>query len=71
VGEDLAAEAQEASAFSRFEAGKDLFAAAVEARVRVSLLGQLGAAPDHPIAITHPQGEYLKGWLACVTGPVI
>jgi hypothetical protein len=23
----------------------------------------LGAAPDHPVAITHPQGEYLKGWL--------
>jgi 23S rRNA (cytosine1962-C5)-methyltransferase len=48
-----------------------LFAAAVEARVRVGLLGQLGAAPDHPIAITHPQGEYLKGWLAVVTGPLI
>lgn len=47
-----------------------LFAAAVEARVRVALLAQLGAAPDHPIAITHPQGEYLKGWLAVVTGPV-
>lgn len=47
------------------------FAAAVEARVRVSLLEQLGAAPDHPVAITHPQGEYLKGWLARVTGPVI
>jgi len=48
-----------------------LFAAAVEARVRVALLAQLGAAPDHPIAITHPQGEYLKGWLAVVTGPLI
>ncbi|HVT57723.1 MAG TPA: class I SAM-dependent rRNA methyltransferase [Thermoanaerobaculia bacterium] len=46
-----------------------LFAAAVEARVRVALLSQLGAAPDHPIAITHPQGEYLKGWLALVQGP--
>ena len=22
-----------------------------------------------PVAITHPQGEYLKGWLASVTGP--
>ncbi len=45
-----------------------LFAAAVEAGVRVALLEQLGAAPDHPIAITHPQGEYLKGWLAVVQG---
>ena len=43
-----------------------LFAAAVEAGARVALLDQLGAAPDHPIAITHPQGEYLKGWLAMV-----
>jgi 23S rRNA (cytosine1962-C5)-methyltransferase len=48
-----------------------LFAAAVEARVRVALLAQLGAAPDHPIAITHPQGEYLKGWLAAAHGPVL
>lgn len=47
------------------------FAAAVEARVRVALLEPLAAAPDHPVAITHPQGEYLKGWLARVTGPVV
>jgi len=46
------------------------FAAAVEAGVRVALLKPLAAAPDHPVAITHPQGEYLKGWLASVTGPV-
>jgi 23S rRNA (cytosine1962-C5)-methyltransferase len=46
-----------------------LFAAAVEAGVRVSLLAPLAAAPDHPVAITHPQGEYLKGWLAVVLGP--
>lgn len=42
------------------------FAAAVEAGVRVALLEPLAAAPDHPVAITHPQGEYLKGWLAAV-----
>ncbi len=46
------------------------FAAAVEAGVRVALLRPLAAAPDHPVAITHPQGEYLKGWWAAVTGPV-
>ena len=45
-----------------------LFAAAVEAGVRVALLEPLAAAPDHPVAITHPQGEYLKGWLAMVQG---
>jgi 23S rRNA (cytosine1962-C5)-methyltransferase len=43
-----------------------LFAAAVESGRRVALLQPLAAAPDHPIAITHPQGEYLKGWLAAV-----
>lgn len=43
-----------------------LFAAAVESGRRVTLLTPLAAAPDHPIAITHPQGEYLKGWLAAV-----
>lgn len=48
-----------------------LFAAAVEAGVRVSLLEPLAAAPDHPVAITHPQGEYLKGWLLRVVGPAI
>jgi len=47
------------------------FAAAVEAGVRVALLEPLAAAPDHPVAITHPQGEYLKGWLAMVRGAVL
>lgn len=41
-----------------------LFAAAVEAGVRLALLRPLAAAADHPVAIAHPQGEYLKGWLA-------
>jgi 23S rRNA (cytosine1962-C5)-methyltransferase len=45
-----------------------LFAAAVEAGVRLALLAPLGAAPDHPVAVTHPQGEYLKGWLAVCQG---
>ena len=45
-----------------------LFAAAMEAGVRLSLLEPLAAAPDHPVAVTHPQGEYLHGWLARVVG---
>lgn len=45
-----------------------LFAAADEAGVEASLLTPLAAAPDHPVAITHPQGEYLKGWLIYVWG---
>ena len=47
-----------------------LFASAVEAGVRVALLEPLAAAPDHPVDIRHPQGEYLKGWLTMVRGPV-
>lgn len=47
-----------------------LFAAAVEAGVRVALLEPLAAAPDHPVDIRHPQGEYLKGWLTLVRGSV-
>lgn len=40
-----------------------LHAAAAEAGVRAQLLAPLGAAPDHPVALAHPEGEYLKGWL--------
>ena len=38
-------------------------AAAVEAGARAQLLAPLAAAPDHPVALAHPEGEYLKGWL--------
>lgn len=48
-----------------------LFSAAVEAGVRLSLLRPLAAAADHPVAVTHPQGEYLKGWLGVVTGEML
>ena len=44
-----------------------IFAAADEANVRTALLRPLAAAPDHPVAMTHPQGEYLKGWLIYVS----
>jgi 23S rRNA (cytosine1962-C5)-methyltransferase len=47
-----------------------LFAAAVEARVDLALLAPLGAAADHPVSVFHPQGEYLKGWLGVVRGPL-
>ncbi len=43
-----------------------LFAAAVEAQRRVTLLQPLAAGPDHPNDLAHPEGEYLKGWLAAV-----
>ena len=46
-----------------------LFQASREARVRLELVAPLAAAPDHPVAATHPEGEYLKGWLGRVVGP--
>jgi 23S rRNA (cytosine1962-C5)-methyltransferase len=45
-----------------------LHSAAAEAGVRVALLQPLAAAPDHPVDLQHPQGEYLKGWLCRVQG---
>ena len=38
--------------------------AARRAGKRVRLLGELHADLDHPVAATHPEGEYLKGWMA-------
>jgi 23S rRNA (cytosine1962-C5)-methyltransferase len=39
------------------------FGAAEDARRDVQLLAVLGAPPDHPVALVHPEGEYLKGLL--------
>ncbi len=49
--------------------GPDLFqkivaGAAADARADVQIRRRLGAAPDHPVSIHFPEGEYLKGlWL--------
>jgi 23S rRNA (cytosine1962-C5)-methyltransferase len=40
---------------------KTVFAAAANAKRKVSILYQLTQAPDHPVNIYHPEGEYLKG----------
>ncbi len=45
-----------------------LFAAAEEAGSPLTLLAPLAAAPDHPVDVYHPEGEYLKGWLGWVRG---
>ena len=42
---------------------KILFGAALDAGVGARLLATLGAPPDHPIALNHPESEYLKGLL--------
>jgi 23S rRNA (cytosine1962-C5)-methyltransferase len=38
-----------------------LFAAAAEAGIRIQVLDRLGAPLDHPVALAHAEGEYLKG----------
>ena len=35
--------------------------AAVDAGVDGSIVERLGAAPDHPMTLYFPEGEYLKG----------
>jgi len=47
---------------------KVIFAAAVDAGRRVSFVRRLTAAPDHPVSIYCPEGEYLKGFLLQVVG---
>lgn len=46
---------------------KIVFAAAKDARREVRILAKTGHAPDHPVSIYHPEGEYLKG-LLCEVG---
>jgi 23S rRNA (cytosine1962-C5)-methyltransferase len=42
---------------------KILSYAAADASRQIQVLGQWGAPPDHPIAIQHPEGNYLKSVL--------
>jgi len=35
----------------------------IDAKIDVGLIRRLGAGDDHPMAMTHPEGEYLKGLL--------
>ncbi len=35
----------------------------IDAGVRLQWVARLGAAPDHPVHLDHPEGEYLKGLL--------
>jgi 23S rRNA (cytosine1962-C5)-methyltransferase len=38
--------------------------AACDSRLDLAMMGRLGAGIDHPMRMTHPEGEYLKGlWL--------
>jgi len=40
---------------------KIIAGAAWDAGVELRIVARLGQAPDHPIALDHPEGEYLKG----------
>lgn len=42
---------------------KVIFAAALDAGRRVSIVRRLTAGPDHPVSIYCPEGEYLKGFM--------
>ena len=42
---------------------KIVFGAAVDAGRRVQIVKRLGHAPDHPVSLHHPEGDYLKGLL--------
>jgi 23S rRNA (cytosine1962-C5)-methyltransferase len=42
---------------------KIVLGAAVDARRSLQLIHHLGPAPDHPVALGHPEGEYLHGLL--------
>jgi 23S rRNA (cytosine1962-C5)-methyltransferase len=50
--------------------GRDLFAHAVatsaQPGMRLQVLAQLGAPPDHPVLAAHPEGAYLSGLLVRV-----
>ncbi|OGP73476.1 MAG: hypothetical protein A2V86_02380 [Deltaproteobacteria bacterium RBG_16_49_23] len=40
---------------------KIVFSAAVDAKRKVQLLGRRGHPIDHPVDLSHPEGEYLRG----------
>jgi 23S rRNA (cytosine1962-C5)-methyltransferase len=45
---------------------KIVFSAAVDAGKEVQVLGRRGHPTDHPINLSHPEGEYLKGFICRV-----
>jgi 23S rRNA (cytosine1962-C5)-methyltransferase len=48
---------------------KVALSAATDARARLQVLDVFQAPPDHPVALVHPQGEYLSGLLLRVVEP--
>ncbi len=48
---------------------KVVLSAALDVGAELQVLRTLGAPPDHPLALTHPQGAYLSGLLLRVVEP--
>jgi 23S rRNA (cytosine1962-C5)-methyltransferase len=46
---------------------KIVLGAVRDAGKTAQLLRPLGAGPDHPVNLAHPEGRYLKGLLLCLT----
>ncbi|MGE5602783.1 MAG: class I SAM-dependent rRNA methyltransferase, partial [Nitrososphaerales archaeon] len=46
---------------------KVVFGASIDAGRTMQVIGRLTQAPDHPLLLTFPEGEYLKGLLARAT----
>jgi 23S rRNA (cytosine1962-C5)-methyltransferase len=45
---------------------KVVFGASLDAGRNAQIVAKLGQGPDHPILLTFPEGEYLKGLLCRV-----
>jgi 23S rRNA (cytosine1962-C5)-methyltransferase len=45
---------------------KIVFAAAVDSGKSVQLLARMGHPIDHPVSLSHPEGEYLRGMVCRV-----
>ena len=45
---------------------KVVFGAALDARRDVQIVERLTQSPDHPVLLTFPEGEYLKGLICRV-----
>lgn len=43
-----------------------VYSAALESGRRIRILHTLGAGPDHPVSVYHPEGSYLKGFVLSV-----
>jgi 23S rRNA (cytosine1962-C5)-methyltransferase len=48
---------------------KIVFAASIDADRQAQIIGWLGQGADHPVLLTFPEGQYLKGLICRVMGP--